>query len=106
MAGFAHSSGVNPLFDGELDETGEVVDAQLLHQATAVCLDGLEGKGEDTGDLIARFALDDKPHHLPFVWRGARQWAHRSDILATAQVVIDQLLLDSLAQVAVTVPQR
>ena len=43
----------------ELDETDEVFDVQLLHQAAAVSLRCLGGDNKDSGYLYARFALNE-----------------------------------------------
>src|SRR3989440_12923780 len=43
--------------DGVADQTGDVVDVQLLHDARAVKLGGFGGYREQRGDLLGRFAF-------------------------------------------------
>src|SRR3989442_2986970 len=43
--------------DGVADQTGDVVDVQLLHDARAVKLSGFGGDREQRGDLLGRFAF-------------------------------------------------
>src|SRR2546422_10157779 len=43
--------------DGVADQTGDVVDVQLLHDARAVKLGGLGGDREQRGDLLGRFVF-------------------------------------------------
>src|SRR2546422_848854 len=51
-------SGSNQAFpDGVADETGDVVDVQLLHDTRAVKLGGFGGDREQRGDLLGRFAF-------------------------------------------------
>src|SRR2546422_10811674 len=51
-------SGSNQAFpDGVADETGDVVDVQLLHDARAVKLGGFWGDREQRGELLGRFAF-------------------------------------------------
>ena len=94
--------GGESVLDGELDETGEIADTQLMHQASAISLDSLDGEREGVGDLCARFALDDELQDFPFAWAEARQRAVCFGGLALAHVVVDQPIRYFLALVAVT----
>lgn len=48
------------MLDAELDETDEIADVQLLHQAAAVGIHCLGGDAQDLGYLCARFTLNYK----------------------------------------------
>src|SRR2546427_12443984 len=57
-AGRTPGSGSDQAFpDGVADQTGDVVDVQLLHDARAVKLGGFGGDREPRGDLLCRFAV-------------------------------------------------
>src|SRR2546429_3485739 len=50
--------------DGVADQTGDVVDVQLLHDARAVKLGGFWGDREQRGDLLGRFAFRHELRYL------------------------------------------
>src|SRR5207247_2128874 len=57
-AGRTPGSGSDQAFpDGVADQTGDVVDVQLLHDARAVKLGGFGGDREQRGDLLGRLAF-------------------------------------------------
>src|SRR6266576_6171965 len=57
-AGRTPGSGSDQAFpDGVADQTGDVVDVQLLHEARAVKLGGFGGDREQRGDLLGRLAF-------------------------------------------------
>ena len=39
---------------------------ELAHQVQPVCLHGLNGQGQDAGDLFVRVAFSDQLQHFPF----------------------------------------
>src|SRR3954462_12379998 len=51
--------------DREAHERGQVLHAELEHDATAVGVDACRGDIEHCGDLLARAARDDHFEHLP-----------------------------------------
>src|SRR2546429_9778663 len=57
-AGRTPGSGRDQAFpDGVADQTGDVVDVQLLHEARAVKLGGFGGDREQRSDLLGRLAF-------------------------------------------------
>src|SRR6185295_983417 len=50
-------------------QLGRVVDAELLHQAVAVVVGGLDADAEGAGDLLRRLALDDEMEDLALARR-------------------------------------
>src|SRR2546429_4011894 len=57
-AGRTPGSGSDQAFpDGVADQTGDVVDVQLLHDTCAVKLGGFGGDREQRGDLLGRLAF-------------------------------------------------
>src|SRR2546430_11631911 len=64
-AGRTPGSGSDQAFpDGVADQTGDVVDVQLLHDTCAVKLGGFWGDREQRGDLLCRFSLRHEPRDL------------------------------------------
>src|SRR6187549_783655 len=55
-----------------LDQLGERVDLQLLHDLGAVRLDGLDADVEAFGDLAVHAARDHERHHLALALREER----------------------------------
>lgn len=54
--------------DTQLDETGEVTQAQLVRKAMVLGLDHPGGKEEDVANLCARLALDQELQDQPLAW--------------------------------------
>lgn len=52
--------------DGELHETGDIVDVELAHHAGTVGVDGLRADGEAGGDFFGTEALNEHGEHLMF----------------------------------------
>src|SRR5215472_12273192 len=52
------------VLDGEVDQLGVVLDAERLHQALLVVLDGARGQAERRADLLRRLALGEEPQDL------------------------------------------
>ncbi len=57
------------MLDGEFNQCRQVTDAQFLHQAAAVGVNGFGGKEEGFGYFRAEFAFDHQLQDLPYCLR-------------------------------------
>lgn len=84
----------------ELDQAGQVFDAQLGHQPAAIGFDRFRRQGENPGNLGAGIALD---HHLQDLSLPSAQSLQRADLrsmLALLDEILHQHLRHFFAEVA------
>ncbi len=62
------------MLDGEFNQCRQVTDAQFLHQAAAVGVNGFGGKEEGFGYFRAGFAFDHQLQDLPFAVAEFVKW--------------------------------
>ena len=87
------------MLDGKFYQSGQVTDAQFLHQAAAVGVNGFGGKEQDFGYFRAGFAFDHQLQDLPFA---VAEFVKRTFLrrrIPLKDIILDYHIFDAVTQI-------